>query len=235
LFQATARANANARRLFEEAIALDPGYAHAYAGLAATHVSDAMWGWSRDPRESGRKAYEIANKAIALDDSLDIPHYILGAIYVYMREYDKAIAEGERAAELNPNGDDALAYLGYFLNVAGRPAEAITVLHKAMRLNPMPPALYYGWLGSSYRLINRNDKAIAILEKGLRVQPDHMVCLINLTAAYNLAGRQEDARKTAAEVLRLNPKFSVAALAKLYKDPAVAEQLVEALRQAGLK
>ena len=73
-------------------------------GWPYTHVVDAIWGWSKDPRESGRKAYEIANKALTLDDSLDTPHYLLGVIYVYMREYDKAIAEGERGVELNPNG-----------------------------------------------------------------------------------------------------------------------------------
>jgi adenylate cyclase len=177
----------------------------------------------------------MANKALALDDSLDTPHYILGLIYVYMREYDKAIAEGERGVELNPNGAEALAFLGYFLNMAGRPAEAIAVLEKAMRLNPMPWAYLYGWLGNSYRLTNQNDKAIAILEKGLRVQADNSVCLIVLAAAYSQGGRQEDARKTAAEFLKLNPKFSVEAFAKLYKDPAVAEQLINALRKAGLK
>ena len=212
--QATARANDKARQLYEEAIALDPGFATAYAGLAFTHVADALWGWSKDPGESGRKAYEMANKALTLDDSLDTPHYVLGLIYVYMREYDKAIAEGEKAVELNPNGAEALAFLGYFLNVAGRPAEAITVLDKAMRLNPMPPAFYYAWLGISYRLTNQYDKAIAILEKGLRVQPDNTICLIQLAAAYSLAGRQEDARKTAAEFLRLNPKFSAEAYCK---------------------
>ena len=51
--------------MFEEAIALDPGFAMAYAGLAFTHVMDALWGWSKDPRESGRKAYEMANKALS--------------------------------------------------------------------------------------------------------------------------------------------------------------------------
>ena len=95
-----------------------------------------------------------------------------------------------------------------------------------MRLNPMPPAFYYGWLGNSYRLTDQYDKAIAILEKGLRVQPDNAVCLMHLAAAYSLAGRQEDARKTAAEFLRLNPKFSLEAWAKmLYKDPAVARTI----------
>ncbi len=98
------RANAKARQLYEEAIALDPRFAMAYAALASTHVLDAQWGWSKDPRESARKAYEMANKALTLDDSLDTPHYMLGLIYVYMHEYDKAIAEGERGVELNPNG-----------------------------------------------------------------------------------------------------------------------------------
>ncbi|MEW6114203.1 MAG: tetratricopeptide repeat protein, partial [Thermodesulfobacteriota bacterium] len=234
-FQGTARGYDKARHLWEEAIALDPGFAMAYAGLALTHVADAWYGWSKDPGESLRKAYEMANKALTLNDSLDMPHYMLGLIYVYMREYDKAIAEGERAVELNPNGSEALAFLGTFLNSAGRPAEAITVLDKGMRLNPMPPAYYYGWLGTSYRLTNQYDRAIATLEKGLRVQPDHMTCLINLAAAYSQAGRQQDARKTAAEFLRLNPKFSLEAYAKFYKDPAVAEQFTDALRKAGLK
>ncbi len=233
--QGTAGANAKAQQSFEEVIALDPGFAMAYTALAATHMYDALWGWSKDPRESGRKAYEMANKALALDDSLDIPHYTLGGVYATMHEYDKAIAEGERAVGLNPNGAEALACLGWFLNVAGRPAEAITVLEKAMHLNPMPPAFYYGILGSCYRSMNQYDKAIATLEKGIRVQPDNTGCLIGLAAAYSEAGRQEDALKTAAELLKLNPRFSAEAYAKIYKDPAVAEQLINALRKAGLK
>jgi adenylate cyclase len=233
--QVTESANDKAKQLYEEAIALDPKFAMVYANLAAAHLADSIYGWSKDPRESGRKAYEMANKALTLDDSLDTPHYVLGIICTFMRDYDKAIAEGQRGVELNPNGSEALAFLGCILNLAGIPSEAFTVLDKAMRLNPMPPAPYYSWLGITYSLMNQNDKAIAILEKALRVQPDHTFCLIHLTAAYSQAGRQEDARKTAAELLRLNSKFSVEALAKLFKDSAVQERLIDALRKAGLK
>ncbi len=234
--QVTKDANDKARQLFEEAVALDPEFAAAYAQLAYTYIADTIYNWSKDPRESGRKAYEMANNALTLDDSLDVTHYSLGLIYlVYMHEYDKAIAEVERGVELNPNGNEALAFLGIILNREGRPADALTVLEKAMRLNPLPRAYQYAWLGVSHMLMNQNDTAIAILEKGLRVQPDNNVCLVHLTAAYSQAGRQEDARKTAAEFLRLNPKFSVEAWAKLYKDPAVQERLIGALRKAGLK
>ncbi len=227
--------NDKGRQLYEEAIALAPRYAGHYSGLAYTHLMDARWGWSKDPGESLRQAYVIANKALSLDNSLDTPHYTLGLIYMSMHEYDKMVAEGQRAVELNPNGAQSLGHLGWFLNLAGRPAEAITVLDKAMRLNPIPPPVYYAWIGNSYTLMGEHDKAVAILEKGLRMQPDNTVCLVNLAAAYGLAGRREDARKTAVKFLSLNPKFSLEAWAKGYKDPAVQEQLINALRQAGLK
>ena len=233
--QITKDANAKGRQLYEEAVALDSSFAMAYAKLASTHAVDAMFAWSKEPRESARKAYELANKALALDDSLDTPHYMLGMIYLNMHEYDKAIAEAEKGVELNPNGHEALGLLGWFLNCAGRPAEAVTLLERAMRLNPMPPAIYYGFLGTSHMLMHRYEKATAILEKGVQVQPDNSPCLVYLAAAYSMSGRQEDARKTAAELLRLNPKFSVESFAKLYKDPAVRERLTDAWRQAGLK
>jgi len=233
--QVTKEGNATARSLYEESMALDPGFVGNYNGLAITYVVDAIWGWSKDPRESTRQAYKMANKVLALDDSQDTPDYVLGLIYVYMGEHDKAIAEGERAVELNPNGNEALAFLGCILNFAGRPEEAITLLEKAMRLNPIPRSPFYAWLGTSYMLMNQNDQAIAIFEKGLRIQRDHTGCLMNLAAAYSLAGRREDALKTAAEFLRLNPKFSLEDYGKMFKDAAAREKLINALRQAGLK
>jgi adenylate cyclase len=233
--QATKDANPKAQQLLEEAIALDPGYASAYAGLAWTHYLSAQLGWSKDSGESMRKAYEIANKALSLDDSLDIPHWILGLIYTRMGEVDKAIAEGEKAVELNPNGSDALVTLGAILVRTGRPAEAIEPIEKGIRLNPIPTAIQYAWLGAGYMFTNQYDRAIAILKKGLQVQPDNALCLIHLVATYSLAGRQEDASKTAAEFLKFNPKFSVEAWAKGYNDPAVQERLINALRQAGSK
>jgi adenylate cyclase len=231
----TAGASAKARQLAEEAIALDPGFAWAYAMVSVAHFNDSLYGWSKDPRESARKAYEFANKAVTMDDSLELPHSMLGVTYAYMHEYDKAVAEAERAVELNPSADQSMVFLGLILNFAGRPEEAIIVVQKAMRLNPMPPPFYYATLGSAYRLTNQYDKAIATYEKGLRVQPDYPACLSGLTAAYSQAGRQEDARKTAEEFIKLNPKYSVEAAARLYKDPAVQEQLINGLRNAGLK
>jgi adenylate cyclase len=229
--------NIAARPLLEEVIELDPSWAAGYTALCGVYVVDIAMGWSKNPVESLHKAYEMANKAISLDDSLDSPHYILGLVYTLSGRYDDAIAEGERAIVLNPNGAQALAFLGMFLNYAGRPAEAIPVLHKAMRLNPIPPAFYYSTLGQSYMLTDQYAKAIATLEKGLQIQSDHTFCLLYLSAAYSQAGMLEEAYKTAADFLRFNPKFTLKRFEKVvaYKYPAVKERYIKALREAGLK
>ncbi len=236
-YQGTEEGNVAARKLGEELVPLEPQWAGAYAVLAGTYFNETFWGWSKDPHKSGRQAYEMANKALSLDDSLDSAHYVLGLIYIISRRYDEAVAEGERAVELNPNGAEALAILGLILNDVGRPEEAILVLQKAMRLNPMPPAWYYAYLGISYRLTEQYDKAIAEFEKGLRVAPEYHLCLLGLAATYSQAGREKEARKTVSEFLRLNPKFSLEHWEKMapYKDPAVRKRFIDAMRKAGLK
>jgi adenylate cyclase len=237
LHQGTADGNVTARKLLEDVIGQEPQWAGPYSMLAYVHWVDSWMGWSKDPRESGRKAHEMAKKALSLDESLDSARFVLGLVYSSLGRFDEALAEAERAVELNPNGADALSALGSILNVVGRPKEAIHVLHKAMRLNPIPPAVYYWVLGESYRLTEQNDKAIAEFEKGLQRHPDHAFCLMWLAATYSMVGRKKESRKTALELLRVNPKFSLEHWDKmgLYKDPAVTKRFIDALRKAGLK
>ncbi len=237
LYQVTEDGNVTARKLLEEVIALEPQWAFAYPTLAGVHSFDAIFGWSKDPRESFRKAYDMAQKAISLDESLDSAHFVLGLVYTYLGRFDEAVAEGERAVELNPNGADALACLGIVLNMAGRPQESVPALHRAMRLNPMPPAWYYSVLGASYMLTRQYDKAVAEHEKGLRVSPDDAWCLVWLAATYSMAGREKEACETVSELLKLNPRFSLENFEKVmhYKDPAVKKRLFDALRKAGMK
>ena len=145
--QWTEDTNVQARKLLEEAIALEPQWATPYALLALVHLKDAQLGWSKDRRESSRKAYEMAKKALSLDESLDTAHSVLGVFYHFTGRYDDAVAEGERAVELNPNGADNLVFLGNILNRAGRPEEAIPALQRAMRLNPIASELVLHSLG----------------------------------------------------------------------------------------
>jgi tetratricopeptide (TPR) repeat protein len=73
-----------------------------------------------------------------MDDSRSGPHEQLGAVYLFRREHEKAIAENEKAVTLDPNSGRCHAFLGRTLIFADRSEEAIPLLKKALRRNPQP-------------------------------------------------------------------------------------------------
>ena len=229
--------NTLARKLCDEAIALDPNYADAYRLLAMTHLMDIWFGWSKSTRESFKKAEELAQKSLALDNTNPNTISLIGHIYLLKRQHDKAIAEGERAIDLDPNSAYGYMLLAATYRFSGRAKEGIPLLEKAIRLQPYTPSSYYYQLGMAYNFTGQYDEAIAVLKKSLERTADHLLSLIGLTVAYSLAGRMEEARATADELLKVNPKFSVAYLEKKapYKYKSDLELSMGALRKAGLK
>jgi adenylate cyclase len=235
-FRFNEESNIKARQMFEEALALDPENATACTMLAWTYLMEARNSWSKSPGRSMEQAVELAQKALALKDTLDATHSLLGRIYLDKRQYEKAIAEAERAVALNPNGADAHAHLGVTLDYVGRREEAIALLKKAIRINPIPPNWYLLSLGQSYSFTGQYEEAIAIYKTVLQRNPDDFSALIGLAAAYSVSGREEKARAAAAEVLSIKPKFSLERFAEtiMYKNQADTERAIEALRKAGL-
>ena len=229
--------NIQARQMFEEAIALEPKNPGAYTLLGWTYLMEVWFGSSKSPGKSMEQAAELAQKALALDDTLDLPHSLMGNIYLLKRQYEKAIAEDERAVALNPNGADAHAHLGKTLNYVGRPEEAIALLKKAIRLNPIPPNWYLFTLGDGYRLAGQYEEAIPVYKRVLHLNPDDILTHTGLAATYSLLGREEQARAEASEVLRIEPKFSLEYFVKTlpFKNQADTERLIDSLRKAGLK
>jgi adenylate cyclase len=226
-----------AKQLAEETIALDPMYTGAYTVLAHTHLADSWLGTSKSPKDSLEKSIELLQKAILLDDSYAVAHALLGYTFSNTGQHDKAVAEGEKAVALNPNSADSHMKLGKILTFAGRYEESIPELQKAIRLNPIPPNIYLYSLGISYTLMGQYNEAITWCEKAVRREPNSLYARLFLSAAYSRAGRDEKARIEAAEVLRINPKFSLEKFAKsmTYKNQEDAARTVNALRKAGLK
>jgi len=227
--------NALARRLAEETIALDPKYANAYALLGATHWKDVYLGTSR-PKESIAKAIELTQKALAMNGSLADARSRLGVLYSWSGRYDEGIAEAERGVELDPNSGDANFYLAMVLRYAGKSKEAIPVIRKALRLEPMAPDIYVQNLALLYFQTGDCREAIAACEKGLKRQPDDLNSHVIMAAVYGSCGREAEARKEAAEVLRINPKFTVESYAAIlpYKNPSDRDRTAQGLRKAGM-
>jgi TolB-like protein/class 3 adenylate cyclase len=228
--------NALGRKMFEKAIELDPEYAVACTGMAWTYWIDLIFGWSESPVKSIDRAYELAQKALALDPSLPDTHSLLGSIYSVKNQHEKAIAECEKAITLSPSGADNYHTLADNLIYAGRPEEAIPFSKKAIRLNPFPPGMYLGTLGQAYFFLGRHEEAVAVFEKYKNRESDSLYPWMGLACNYSMLGREREARAAAAEVLRLYPAFSAEyhAMAMPYKNQAYKDRFLEAMRNAGL-
>jgi tetratricopeptide (TPR) repeat protein len=225
------------RRLAEEAIALDPKYAEAYVLLGTTYTSEVFIGTSQSPKDSMAKATELIQKALAINGSLAEARSRLGALYVWSGRYDEGIAEAERGVELDPNSGQANINLAIALRWAGKPKEAIPVIQKALRLEPIPPDNYVQQLALVYFQTGDCKEALAACDKGLKRDPDHLVSRVIMAAVYGSCGREKEARKEAAEVLRINPKFTVESYMRNipYRNPSDRDRVVQGLRKAGLQ
>ncbi len=228
-----------ARRLLEEAISMCPESPEGYIQLGYTYLGEFFLDRTKSPQETVEKGYELAKKALAMDDSLPSVHILLSNIYNFKREYDRAIAEGERAVALDPGGSTAYTSYGSALLAACRPEEASPMFQKAIRLNPNAPAITFVQLGHSFTDSGRFEEAIPAYKKGIQRAPDYIFAHLGLVTTYSLMGRDKEARAEAEEVLRINPKFSVDQMAKtgltFYKDQWQIDKIVNAWRKAGLK
>ncbi|MBI3802070.1 MAG: adenylate/guanylate cyclase domain-containing protein, partial [Deltaproteobacteria bacterium] len=229
--------NVQARQMFEKAAELDPHYAEAYAGMGWTYHMDWVWQWSQDPQTPAR-AFELAQKAVALDNSSPLVRQLLSQLYLlYKKQHAEALTEGERAIVLDPNNADGYARLALVLVSVDQPERAMVLLEKAMRLNPYYPPWYLLWLGAAYNAVGHYEEAIKTLREARVRDPKFLGPYLFLAVAYMRSGREEEARGEVAEILRLNPHFSVEGVKQRLssQDQAKNERLIDELRRAGLK
>ena len=138
---------------------------------------------------------------------------------------------------LGPNEAGNYAALAAVLSCVGRTEEALEAAAQALRLKPGTPDIHLADVGTAYALAGRHEEARAPLQRYLSRFPNNLPVHLTLAAVYSELGQAAEARAEAAEVLRLNPKFSLEVHKQRMpiKDPAVLERHIAALRKAGLK
>ena len=226
-----------ARQLLEDAVRHDPEFISPYVSLGWCHMIDFWLGLTEPPEQSMEKAFELGQKALALNDRVALPYSLLGKIYYTKGQYEKAIKTGKRAVALNSNEADCHAHLACILTYSGRPKEAIYWIDKAFRLNPTPPFFYFIYLGQVYNVLGRYEEAIDTYKEALHYAPENPFTHIGLTEGYSLLGDKKKAREAAAEVLRVFPTFSAEYHVKImaYRNQADEDRFLEALSKAGLE
>ncbi|MBP1718572.1 MAG: hypothetical protein H6Q43_2010 [Deltaproteobacteria bacterium] len=235
--QGTKEDNSLARNLAQEAIALDPNYARGFYLLATTYARDVWLGTTKSPKESWERAIEITQKAIAIDPADDTPRSFLAYLYAMTRQWDKGFPEVEKALALQPNSPEALYNLGTFLFFASKPEEAIPLFKESIRLNPLAPSAHFRTLSGAYCQAGQHEEAIEMAKIGVQRAPESFSSYLQLAAVLSVGGREEEARAAAAQVLKINPKFSVEqyAGALAFRDRSHLDYMVDAMRKAGLR
>ena len=225
--------NAEAQRLLDRAVALDPNYAHAHAWKAC--VLGQSWGyeWCTDRDAALQQVAAELEIALALDDNDSDVHRILAALNLVREDHEKAAHHQERALALNPHYDLVVVQQGELLTWLGRPEEGIEWIKKAMRLNPYHPERFWSHLG---RACYCAEKYAAAAEAFSRItRPDHTHHAF-LAATFAQMGNGVAAAAHAAETLKREPKFSVAAYlaTQHYKREVDRQRHAAGLLKAGL-
>jgi len=219
----------------QELISRNPNFM-AHFHLAISYL--LQWHSQQSPAgQTLAPAMEAAQQALTLNDSLPINHIVLGCVYLFQRQYDQALVEMERVVTLGPNEAGNYAALAATLSLVGRMEEALETAAQALRLKPGTPDIHLADVGTVYALAGRHEEARAFLQRYLSRFPNNLPVHLTLAAVYSELGQTAEARAEVAEVLRLNPNFSleVARQRSAIKDPATLERYIAALRKAGLK
>jgi adenylate cyclase len=226
----------DARRLLEQSLTIDPDYARAAAMLSRSYVYVYVEPFDGDYLSPAAldRAVELAETAVHLDPGLPEARAQLGDVLLFKRQHDAAIVEWERALALNPNLID-FRYARALVN-AGEPARAIEVLEANVRLDPFQPIPAFGLMGSANYSLKRYGEAVRLFRECASRLPNLQWPHLWLASAYAQTGQLEEARVEAAEVLRINPGFTIESYKRLilFKDPKEVEHRLDGLRKAGL-
>ena len=166
LRQGTPAADQDARKMFKQALAVDPHYSRAYAGLSLSHFNDwscQLWDqWET----TEKKAYDYAQKAFQLDETDHVARMILGRILLFRRQFDLAAHHLDQALSLNANDADNLVQIASSMGWLGRPEEGETLFLKGLRLNPYHDSWYYTYGSFTYFVQQRYAEFIETALKG---------------------------------------------------------------------
>jgi len=197
--QATEASLARAREYFEQAIALDPGYAPAHAGLGDVYLVLAGPGWEFDrARTLAPLALASAARAIELDPKLPDGYAVRGLCRLWAHDARGAEDDIRHAVALNPSDALAHRYLSTVLVVTGRPGEAVASARRAMQLDPLSPA---SGTTVAYRLYyaGRYEEALREFDRALEGSPDYASAWIGKAQTYRALGQADLARQAVRE------------------------------------
>jgi adenylate cyclase len=227
---------AEARRLIDKALEIDKNYAMAHTCMGWGYWMEALNGWTDTPERSLELALKAARHAQTIDpDNVEV-HPLLAVIHVSNRDFDQAEEEIEKATSLGPNNSKDFSIAAVVANFCGNPAQAVTLMKRAMRLCPAYSAWYPGTLAESYFLLGELDDAESACRAALTCDPDYIHAKVTLAVTLAKMGRLDEAHAAADDIVRTDPNFSIGVYMRgqTFRNDSDAIRITDGLRMAGL-
>ena len=225
--------NAEALKLSDRALRLDPDYAHAHAWRACILGQAWGYGWCKDKDATFAEVEFELGKAVSLDDNDADVHRILAAVAIARNEMSRARYHQDRALALNPNYDLVVVQMGELFTWLGHADDGIEWVRRAMQLNPHHPARFWSHLGKAYFVGRRYAEAIqSFMHLSTLDSQQHAF----LAASYGWLGDGTAAAAHAIRVRQLDPEFELQKLLATmhYANEADLLHFREGLTKAGL-
>jgi adenylate cyclase len=233
--QATRSGNRMARELLGKVIAMQPNYVDAQAELADATLRRAVSGWSEFAEQDAEAAIKLAQKALQGDDESALAHNVLARAYTFQERYDLALAESERALQINPSDADVQAARSEVLLWTGDIKGAIAAGELALRLNANIRPEHALNLGVAYILDKRFADAVKLLENARIRYPDSQMLDFPLAGAYAELGRDAEAADALERGEKKDPLKNFADFGSRFQDLALKRRLDQTMSKAGFK
>jgi TolB-like protein/tetratricopeptide (TPR) repeat protein len=214
IYSLTREGLAEALRLLQRALELDPAFAGAASLAGICHMRNVLFGYSLDPQFDRKEAIRLSRLAMSLDG--DTSEILASAAVVsafLVGDHESEIEMADRAVSLNPNSFHAWYDRGWVYKIAGLWEEAVRSFERAIRMSPVDPQLHLALLGmaAAYIELRRFDEAIAAAKKTQRQNPFFLPAYLYLASAFTHLGRDAEAHEAAARVLEIDPAFTISA------------------------
>ncbi|UWR21765.1 adenylate/guanylate cyclase domain-containing protein [Sulfitobacter sp. S190] len=229
------RANADARGLFERAVALDANYASAYAELGFTHLNDLKFGWTQWPQRAWDAAQSNADKAISLDPFDYRAHALKAEALKFSGQLPEAARLIDKALSLNPNSAQGHAVRCSVQMFSGDAEEALLSSQRALMIDPYPRADEINCPIVALYLQGQFEEVIRLAERYPLVSNDEASSLFVRAAAHAMLDQNEAATALVAEGLSRFPFFRAANFAQIFKSEEQRQLFLEGLRKAGVE
>lgn len=228
-------ANWEARNLVEQALTIDPAYVSAWTELGWTHCLDAFCGWTDSTDQSVEQVLQATQKALELEPDYPFALSLLGYVYLFKADYQRAVELAERAVTLAPSNAEGIAELAHLVLFSGNAERAIDLARKAIQLTPMGAMWHVVVLGLCQYSLGQLNSAITTFNDAIALEPGSSFPRLYLVSALMESGQRDAAERVAREVMSIELGFSLKRWRGApFKDLAVKNRIISSLAQAGL-